>query len=480
MMKRLDFGPAWIIARREIRDQLRDWRIIFPVLGLTVFFPFLMNFTAQQVLNFVRGYGAEIVGERLIPFFLMIVGFFPISVSMVIALESFVGEKERMSIEPLLDSPIKDWQLYMGKLLAATAPPLASAYVGMGTYILGLVTQNIPLPEPDMMALILAMTLVQALVMVAGAVVVSSQATSVRAANLLASFIIIPMALLIQAESVIMFWGDYRTLWWVILGLVVLTITFIRVGVAHFQREELLGREIDVLNLKWGWRVFRQAFTGEASSVSNWYLKEIPAAIGRLVKPSIILAVMALIGLAIGYGMAADYMNTNGVPVIFQGTGVTPQKIQKLLAEWPLFSGEPVVSIWWQNVRALLIGMLMGAFTMGILGVFPLLATMALVGGTMAVIGYNDLPAGLIMIGLILPHGVIEVPAAIIACAAVLKSGAILATPSPGKTVGEVWVTALGEWAKIMVGAVIPLLLVAAGIEVWVTPRIASLLFSTP
>ena len=30
--------------------------------------------------------------------------------------------------------------------------------------------------------------------------------TSVRAANLLASFIIIPMALLIQAEAMIMFW----------------------------------------------------------------------------------------------------------------------------------------------------------------------------------------------------------------------------------------------------------------------------------
>ena len=43
---------------------------------------------------------------------------------------------------------------------------------------------------------------VEALVMVSGAVVVSSQTTSVRAANLLASFIIIPMALLMQAEAV--------------------------------------------------------------------------------------------------------------------------------------------------------------------------------------------------------------------------------------------------------------------------------------
>jgi uncharacterized membrane protein SpoIIM required for sporulation len=65
----------------------------------------------------------------------------------------------------------------------------------------------------------------------------------------------------------------------------------------------------------------------------------------------------------------------------------------------------------------------------------------------------------------------------IIASASILRAGAILATPTPGKTVGEVWITSLGEWAKIMVGVVIPLLFVAAAIEVWVTPRIAFLLF---
>jgi len=39
---------------------------------------------------------------------------------LVIALESLLGEKERGTIEPLLSSPLKDWQLFMGKLLAGT------------------------------------------------------------------------------------------------------------------------------------------------------------------------------------------------------------------------------------------------------------------------------------------------------------------------------------------------------------------------
>ena len=109
--------PVYIIARREIRDQLRDWRIILPVLALTVFFPFLMNFTANQAIGFVQDYGANLIGERFVPFLLMIVGFFPITTSLVMALESFVGEKERGSIEPLFNAPVLDWQLYLGKLM---------------------------------------------------------------------------------------------------------------------------------------------------------------------------------------------------------------------------------------------------------------------------------------------------------------------------------------------------------------------------
>ena len=119
-----DIQPALAITKREVRDQFRDWRIIFPVLGLTVFFPFLMNFTAKTALDFVSKYGASLIADRLVPFLFMIVGFFPISVSLVIALESFVGEKERGSIEPLLNTPLKDWQIYLGKLLSSAIPPL--------------------------------------------------------------------------------------------------------------------------------------------------------------------------------------------------------------------------------------------------------------------------------------------------------------------------------------------------------------------
>ena len=94
----------------------------------------------------------------------------------------------------------------------------------------------------------------QALIMVAGAVVVSSQTTSVRASNLLASFIIVPMALLIQFEAAMMFWGNRAGLWWLVLALLITLVVLVRMGIRLFNREELLGRDIDQLRIGWAAR----------------------------------------------------------------------------------------------------------------------------------------------------------------------------------------------------------------------------------
>ena len=66
----------------------------------------------------------------------------------------------------------------------------------------------------------------------------------------------------------------------------------------------------------------------------------------------------------------------------------------------------------------------------------------------------------------------------ILATAAVFQFGILIATSNTEKTIGEVAITALADWAKIMVGLVMPLLLIGAAIEAWVTPQIALLLLS--
>jgi uncharacterized membrane protein SpoIIM required for sporulation/ABC-type transport system involved in multi-copper enzyme maturation permease subunit len=468
--------PVFLIARREIRDQLRDWRIVVPIVGLALLFPLSMNFAARQILDLINAYGIVTVGERIIPFLLMIVGFFPISISLGIALESFVGEKERMSLEPLLTTPLSDAQIYLAKMISATAIPLLSSYVGLGTYLAGLAFQQMALPELHLLGLVLVLTFVQAVVMVACAVVVSSQATSVRAANLLASLIIIPMSILIQGESVIMVWGDYRNLWWVVLELALLAGLLARMGLAHFQREELLGREIDTLNVRWAWEVFSSSIRDGAKNPWDWYFHRLPAAVKRLRIPAILVLGMMLAGAVLGFLLIDPYLRSGELSL--QTIQQQPRsQIEAIMGQWSGLPEDPVVSIWWQNLRALLVGMGLGTFSLGVLGMLPALATMVMMGGIANLLSQAGVPVSAYLVGMILPHGILELPAVILATAAVLHAGAALAVPNSGKTIGEVWIAGIGEWAKIMLGLVIPLLLLAAMVEAWITPLISSQFF---
>ena len=460
---------ALTVSKREIRDQFRDWRIIFPILGLTVFFPFLMNFTTAQVLQFVNRYGASIVGERLVPFSMMIVGFFPISVSLVIALESFVGEKERGSIEPLFNTPLLDWQIYIGKLLSSIVPPLFASFCGITVFCVGLIINGVPLPEFQLVFQIVILTIIQAIVMVTGAVVVSSQATSVKAANLLASFIIIPMALLIQGESIVMFWGNYLTLWWVVIGLTILAILLLRIGLAHFNREELLGKEIDILNFKWAWRLFKSNFLGQADNFWHWYRKEIFSSIKELR-----YTILAVIGLSIiSFFIGASQISKFSFPLDQFGIADMENQLANLSSSWSIGNFSPVLSIFQQNIRVMLLSFVLGVISLGIFGTIPIIASIGLVGYIMALLQQVGISSSIYLIGFVLPHGIFEISAAIISTATLLHMGIQLATPDKAKTIGEVWIISIAKWVKLFVGVVIPMILFASIIESWLTPKLA-------
>jgi uncharacterized membrane protein SpoIIM required for sporulation/ABC-type transport system involved in multi-copper enzyme maturation permease subunit len=468
--------PALLITRREVRDQFRDWRLIAPVIILTLFFPLLMNFTAGQAVAFVERYGAPVIGDRLIPFLLMVVGFFPISVSLVIALESFVGEKERHSLEPLLSSPLTDAQLYLGKTLAAMLPPLLAAYLGITVYLVGLAITLDWYPPPILLIQIAALTTIQALVMVAGAVVISAQTTSVRAANLLASFIIIPMAMLVQGESLIMFWGQYDVLWWVIFGLGLITIVLVRMGVRLFNREELLGKDIDEINLKAAWRTFATGFVGrgQGHGVVGWYRLEVIPTVRRIALPALLLAGALLAALLLGFRYAAIYR----LPLTGVNLADVTRNFDNNLAQIGLVSAGGAAWVFATNLRALAIATGVGIFSLGVLAVVLLMIPLALSGyfaGQVALIGLS--PAQFIA-AFILPHGVFEITAAVLLGAAVLRLGVSVVSPPPGKTLGEGWVLALADWAKIAVALVVPLLLVAALAEVFLTPLVVRLILS--
>ncbi len=472
----INLQKAMIITRREVRDQFRDWRIIAPIIILTIFFPGLMNFTAQQAVDFVAKYGAPIIADRLIPFLLMVVGFFPISVSLVIALESFVGEKERRSIEPLLSSPLSDVQLYLGKLMAVMFPPLIASFLAISVYLIGVYRQVGWVPDTTLLIQVVALATVQSLVMVSGAVVISSQTTSVRAANLLASFIIIPMALLLVGESMIMFWARYHVLWYAIFGQALVAWLLIRTGIAHFNREELLGRELDTLNLQWAWLVFKSAFIGVPGPFRAWWRMNVWGTLKSL-KWSILLALIftlasALVGNAQAevFSIPADLLDWENLE---EGLVTGIEEIGPIR----FFSIQGAGMILFHNLRAIALASLMGIFSFGVLGIITLVFPFSIIGYFTGIAGQTGLSPWKFLLGFVVPHGIFEIPAIILAGALIIRLGLILVTPNEEHSIGEAWVRTLADWARIMLLVIFPLLLAAAFIEVYITPLVALKIF---
>jgi uncharacterized membrane protein SpoIIM required for sporulation/ABC-type transport system involved in multi-copper enzyme maturation permease subunit len=467
-----DLHMIWLISQRELRDQFRDWRILFPLLILTFTFPLLMNEVAGQAVAFFARYGTNLIADRLVPFSVLIIGFFPLTISLVVALESFVGEKERGTIEPLLSAPLENWQLYFGKLVIGVITPLVAS-IGSIVLYLGMVShQRLHMPGLYTLCLLFMLTTAHAFLMVSAAIVISVQSTSVRAANLLASFIVIPVAILMQGESVLLFWGNDQVLWLAVGAVVIMAGLLVRLGLAHFEREYLLGREFDSLNLRWIWQTFRNCFLGEAHSLSTWYKHEVFKVLRQLAAPMLIMVVLA----ATGYWTSYQWVTVNIPKMLSRAslkdiTGLVKDARQTIgLAE--VNHHLSVAFIFTNNLRATLLILLGGIISFSVLGMIAYLINVGMIGAVLGVfklIGYS--PALLFAAGL-LPHGLFEIPALMLASAVVLRMGAILVTPQIGKSMGQVIIEMLADWLKIFIGVVVPLLAVAALIEAYVTPYI--------
>lgn len=477
---------ALIITRREVRDSLRDWRIVTPILLLTLIFPALMTVTSGVAADVAVAWGAgensRVIMGRLVPFSLMIVGFFPISFSLVIALESFVGERERRSIEPLLSMPVSDGELYVGKLLSSMMLPLLASYLGIGIYFAGLILASEYVISLEPLVLILVLTTMEALVMVAGAVVLSSQTTSVRAANLLASFIIIPVALLLQVEAVFLFWHQYEVLWIIVAALVVVDLMLIRTGMRIFNREELLSREFDEVSLPSQWRTFRHLFAcppdavhlprdGPTASLSigRLYLRDVPQLM-RLQRVPILIATLVLLGAVLaGWAVA----RAHPLPAdLVEVTALGSVDWASDMPDVPLLPGFDVRGIFEHNVRVVGIALLLAPLSFGAVPLLMPLSAMLLVGffaGEAAFLGLSPL---VFLLVFILPHGVFELPAIVLVMAFGLRMGVSIMSPPPGFSISESLLLSLADLLKVFFLVVIPLLLLAAVAEVYITPLV--------
>jgi uncharacterized membrane protein SpoIIM required for sporulation len=117
------------------------------------------------------------------------------------------------------------------------------------------------------------------------------------------------------------------------------------------------------------------------------------------------------------------------------------------------------------NVQVLFLAGLAAVISLGVLSILMLMAPIGIIGffaGQIALLGYSPLTFVAVFV---LPHGLFEIPAAIIATAFALRIGASITAPREGLTVGEGLLAAVADFAKVFLFLVVPLLLIAAFVE---------------
>ncbi len=471
---------AMIVTRREIRDSVRDWRIVTPIISLTIVLPTVLIMGLRLSRDLVERLGPDTLNNKILPFSVLAVGFFPMSFSLVIALETFVGEKERNSLEALLTAPLTDLELFVGKYVAAAVLPILTSSFGMFLYVALVVVTGGPMPVSIPVLIVFWMlTVTQALVMVAGAVIVSSHTTSVRASNLLASFIILPMSIVVQIEAVILLIGQKVAMLFIWLALMIVLVILLRTGVKIFNREDIVSREGDSLNIKGIFRNLGNYFkrtpyeslnhqSTNLSKFTIWrlYRRDIPQILAYNRKA------MLMVCIGIFAAIILSWWLSTWQPV--QDVLRSPTNNLVAGAENPICTGNLPVT-WYglfiNNTVAVLFGSVASLFSLGIAGILLLMVSVGpigLIGGVFFQLNLNPWP---LLAGFILPHGIIELPAAIFAIAAALQMGSSYLAPPKGFTIGGSLQLAIVNYIKLL-ALVIPMLLVAAIIEANITPAL--------
>ncbi|UCC89253.1 MAG: stage II sporulation protein M, partial [Anaerolineales bacterium] len=130
------------------------------------------------------------------------------------------------------------------------------------------------------------------------------------------------------------------------------------------------------------------------------------------------------------------------------------------------------------NLRALLLAAVVAVFSFGALALILLMIPLALVGFFAVEVGLLGYNPWVFVLAFILPHGIVELPAAIIGTAFALRIGAALVSPPKGLDVGQGFLLVLADFCKVFFFLVVPLLLVGAFIEANLTPQIVLALYS--
>jgi len=190
--------------------------------------------------------GADQVRAAFLAPFIILFQVIPLVVPITIASYSIVGEKQQRSLEPLLATPIKTWELLVAKALSAAIPGVLSTWWGFALFILAgrffasdEVYNRLLLSPAWLLAIVLLAPLFT-LCAVGLGIIISSRVKDPNSAQQLGSLLILPIIVLLIAQVS----GAVHVGVGIILGIAFAVALFDLVlliaAVRLFRREEIL------------------------------------------------------------------------------------------------------------------------------------------------------------------------------------------------------------------------------------------------
>ena len=239
----MNWRSIWAIARKDLKEVRQNKAAWIPALILplvfAVVFPALFSYLPQAIpvddierelgdiqellRNLPPGVQEIFNGLKLEQMFVLYMTAFllaplflimPLMFSSVVGADSFVGERERKTLEALLYSPTTDMELFLGKVLASVIPAILLSWL---TYLVYIVMVNLGsfnlfgriwFPLPAWWPMMFWLTPAFALLGVSATVMISARVkTFMEAYQLTGSLVVIVLALVVGQATGILYLG---------------------------------------------------------------------------------------------------------------------------------------------------------------------------------------------------------------------------------------------------------------------------------
>jgi len=273
----MNWRSIWAIARKDLMEVRQNKAAWGPAIALPLMFAIVMPLFLSLVPRFIPiedlqrelgdidvllknlppAVGAIFSGLKIEQMFVLYMTAFmlapmflimPLMFSSVVGADSFVGERERKTLEALLYSPATDMELFLGKVLAAVIPAISLSWL---TYLVYIIVVNVAsfslferiwFPLPTWWPMMFWLTPAFALLGVSATVLISSRVkTFMEAYQLTGSLVVLVLALVVGQATGVLYLGIgtvmlVGTLIWVVDAVL------IRISILSFKRSMLIAK----------------------------------------------------------------------------------------------------------------------------------------------------------------------------------------------------------------------------------------------